>query len=258
MEMNRAADWKSELLGLTGLEDTNLDNRNRRICTSRFAIVERRRLWRDCLIRCFGALHPDVAFVAYDTVHDCVDSMEESQGISAIFLGVEQTEFPIDEIRKLVERFDPIPVVVLSDSEDFSQFVAARQWGVKGCVSANFSLETVFEAMKTGAAGGFVMTAAGIDTIQRAVARAPRPVEESGLGLTSRQAIVAEALRQGKPNKIIAYELGMCENTVKVHVRNILTKLNVTNRTEAAFKLNEQHTARMAEQAGSTPIGEVS
>ena len=46
-------------------------------------------------------------------------------------------------------------------------------------------------------------------------------------------------MRQGKANKIIAYDLNMCENTVKVHVRNIMKKLKAANRTEAAFKLNK-------------------
>ena len=42
-------------------------------------------------------------------------------------------------------------------------------------------------------------------------------------------------LREGKPNKLIAAQLKMQESTVKVHVRNILKKLRVTNRTHAAF-----------------------
>jgi DNA-binding NarL/FixJ family response regulator len=50
-----------------------------------------------------------------------------------------------------------------------------------------------------------------------------------------RQAAVIEALRQGKPNKIIAYELEMRESTVKVHVRNIMKKLKARNRTEVAY-----------------------
>jgi DNA-binding NarL/FixJ family response regulator len=57
--------------------------------------------------------------------------------------------------------------------------------------------------------------------------------------LTPRQRAVVEALRKGKANKIIAYELSMCESTVKVHVRNIMRKFNATNRTEVAFKASE-------------------
>jgi len=54
--------------------------------------------------------------------------------------------------------------------------------------------------------------------------------------LTKRQAAVAEEIRQGRANKQIAYALSIGENTVKVHVRNIMRKLNARNRTELAVK----------------------
>ena len=56
---------------------------------------------------------------------------------------------------------------------------------------------------------------------------------------TPREARIAEALRKGKANKIIAYDLNLCESTVKVHIRNIMKKLKATNRTEVAYKLSE-------------------
>ena len=59
-------------------------------------------------------------------------------------------------------------------------------------------------------------------------------------GLTHREEEVLALLRQGKPNKLIAYELRMSENTVKVHVRRIIKKLHVMNRTEAAYASDER------------------
>ena len=56
---------------------------------------------------------------------------------------------------------------------------------------------------------------------------------------TNRQSAVFEALKRGKANKTIAYELNMRESTVKVHVRHVMRKLKATNRTEAVYKLNE-------------------
>ncbi|MCB8878413.1 response regulator transcription factor [Acidisoma silvae] len=53
--------------------------------------------------------------------------------------------------------------------------------------------------------------------------------------LTRRQSEVFACIKQGKPNKTIAYELGMSESTVKVHVRNIMQNLGATNRTHAVF-----------------------
>lgn len=52
--------------------------------------------------------------------------------------------------------------------------------------------------------------------------------------LSNREFEVLLALQMGKPNKIIAYQLGVSEATVKVHVQHIFKKLGVTNRTQAA------------------------
>ena len=52
--------------------------------------------------------------------------------------------------------------------------------------------------------------------------------------LTPRESEVLARLRQGKPNKIIAHELEITENTVKVFVRRILMKLGASNRTAVA------------------------
>ena len=62
----------------------------------------------------------------------------------------------------------------------------------------------------------------------------------NGGKFSSKQLGVMNALRQGKANKVIAYELNMCESTVKVHVRNVMKKLQAKNRTEAALILNEK------------------
>src|SRR5262249_45823676 len=52
--------------------------------------------------------------------------------------------------------------------------------------------------------------------------------------LTARQKAVLELLRRGDTNKVIARRLGMREGTVKAHVRQIMRKFGVTNRTQVA------------------------
>ena len=47
-------------------------------------------------------------------------------------------------------------------------------------------------------------------------------------------------LKDGKPNKIIAYELGMAEATVKVHIRVLMRKLNAQNRTQVVLKAGDK------------------
>ena len=54
--------------------------------------------------------------------------------------------------------------------------------------------------------------------------------------LTGREISVVRAIQQGKSNKVIAYELNMCLSTVKVHVRNVMRKMDARNRTDVAMK----------------------
>jgi DNA-binding NarL/FixJ family response regulator len=53
--------------------------------------------------------------------------------------------------------------------------------------------------------------------------------------MTDRQRAVLLCLCQGDPNKVIGRKLGMTETTVKVHVREIMRKLGVVNRTQVAI-----------------------
>jgi DNA-binding NarL/FixJ family response regulator len=81
-----------------------------------------------------------------------------------------------------------------------------------------------------------------------------RQRRSNGLDLTLRELSVIDLLREGKPNKLIAVQLEMQENTVKVHVRNILKKLNATNRTHAALVANRLRDQDAEPVASPTPL----
>lgn len=66
--------------------------------------------------------------------------------------------------------------------------------------------------------------------------------------LTPRQIDVLEILQEGQPNKVIATRLRMTESTVKVHVRQIMRRLNARNRTEVAL-LAQRHLAAVRRMA---------
>lgn len=66
--------------------------------------------------------------------------------------------------------------------------------------------------------------------------------EKKGLkGLTERENGILQLLAQGESNKTIAQTLGISPDTVKQHVRHILTKLNLTSRVEAAVLFAVKH-----------------
>ncbi len=212
---------------------------------TRFVIIEGQRLWQECLAHSIGQLNPGVKLVGCDSVESYLDGNLFELSPDAIILRFTQNEMLETKtqasIRRLVKEAAPIPVVVLSDCENIDQMAAVLDCGVNGYIPASIGLRAIGDAIKTAASGGFLMTGQELKKLSQTIAKKTPVDEPCSELLTLRQSAVAEALRQGKPNKVIAFELGMCENTVKVHVRNILKKLEVINRTEAAFKLNKAH-----------------
>lgn len=70
----------------------------------------------------------------------------------------------------------------------------------------------------------------------------PNEIEPCSPKLSDRESEVLAALKRGLPNKLIADEMCLSENTVKIHVRNVMRKLGVTNRTMAALCETENTT----------------
>jgi DNA-binding NarL/FixJ family response regulator len=144
------------------------------------------------------------------------------------------------------------PVVLLSDRDDVDEVVTALACGVRGYITTSVEAEVVFAALRLINAGGTFIPAHAL----RAAAAKPiagsdctRRELMNGVELTPRELSVVDLLREGKPNKLIAAELQMQESTVKVHVRNIMKKLRVANRTHAASVAN-----RLFGQQASTAL----
>jgi DNA-binding NarL/FixJ family response regulator len=126
--------------------------------------------------------------------------------------------------------------MIISFHEEMSEITAAIELGARGFIPASLGLNAVVAAIRLASHGGVFIPTSSILQLRDRVA--PEAAAGDDGGFTARQKAVAEALRRGKPNKLIAYELNMCESTVKVHIRRIMKKLEARNRTEASYKLN--------------------
>lgn len=155
-----------------------------------------------------------------------------------------------DELRWLRANLPEVPVTLLADRDDAASMLAALRAGVRGYLPTSIGPEVARKALALVLAGGsYAPPSVLLDTDAPAADGPPRsPAEAASCAkleeLTPRQREVLALLGQGRPNKVIAQRLAMCESTVKVHVRQIMRKLGAANRTEVALKLRELATAQ--------------
>ncbi|MCX5578613.1 response regulator transcription factor [Kaistia terrae] len=207
-------------------------------------LIDRRALDRECLARGLLASQPNLEIRSFGSVEEWgVEGINRDE-TSAVLLSI-GGHSPADvavanAITSLGRNSPGIPVIILADSEAASHVLMALDHGVRGYIPSSIGLRVVVEVVNLVRAGGIYVPASSL-TGSRQEIMAPELEEDAdplAALLTPRQASVAEALRQGKANKIIAYELDLSESTVKVHIRAIMRRLQAHNRTEVAFKLN--------------------
>lgn len=207
------------------------------------AVVDARNLARECFVRTLSVSHPHLEIRGYRSATEWIGAIveEDTRPLAVLYnvgSGLPSDPGPADELARLVAAARPTPVIVLGDTEDLHEMIAALDAGAGGYIPASIGVDVVVEATRLSAAGGMFLPVASILAVRdRLAPRLPPTVPNEGR-FTARQAAVADALWRGKSNKVIAYELAMSESTVKVHIRNIMKKLQATNRTEAAFKLS--------------------
>jgi DNA-binding NarL/FixJ family response regulator len=208
------------------------------------AIIDRRALGRETLTQALAAADARIQSRAFADIGEWERSPYRND-TSVILLesdafGHSRPSLE-DELEALVAAHPDIPVVVMGESEDPRHIAEVLAQGARGYIPTSVSLSVAISALCLAMAGGIFVPVSALQ------APGPeRPEREqsvhSMLGLSERQAAVADAVALGKPNKIIAYELDLCESTVKVHIRSIMKKLQARNRTEVAFKLHAAKT----------------
>lgn len=203
-------------------------------------IIEKRALIRDCLRRCFESAS-EMKVIAVRSVDECLQISTTTSTSLVIFSvgGTLKNPETLRDIGRLVQGENARPMIVLSDGDDLEQIVSVLDNGARGYIPTDLALDVAVEAVRLVCAGGVFIPASSLVSVRQS-GETPRPAPHNSNGIfTARQAAVVDAVRRGKANKVIAFELKMRESTVKVHVRNIMKKLNAKNRTEVAFMANE-------------------
>jgi len=200
-------------------------------------IIDRRVLAGEILKLALHAEGEEFRSKAYADIEAWRNDTRDASGTATILLVIGSADAAnpglADNLQNLCRDFPENPMIVVGEIETSSQVARIIGYGARGYIPTSVGLPVAIGAISLVRAGG-VFVPASILLAQKASPDAS-PVQQL---LTERQAAIATALSRGKANKIIAYELNLSESTVKVHVRNIMKKLQARNRTEVAYKLH--------------------
>lgn len=151
-------------------------------------------------------------------------------------------------LRRLRAAGIETPALILTMSDAQEDLAAALRLGVRGYLLKDMEPEDVIAAIGRAARGELVVAPALMLKLAQMLDRErggpePRDVLAS---LTERERQILEHLARGESNKTIARALDISHDTVKLHVRHILAKLNLTSRVEAAVLAVEARAAAAA------------
>src|ERR1700730_13783738 len=214
--------------------------------SQRGALIDPKPLTRRSIADLLAKAFPEAAMVAASTGEELLEIDERRIGrpnLVVVYirnLGLTST-WVQSALELLRVRLPEASTVVLSDRDDVDDVNRALAHGVRGYIPTSVECGVAVAALRLISAGGTFVPAGALRSTAAKLDGQPegeRQRRSDGRDLTPRELSVIDLLREGKPNKLIAARLDMQESTVKVHVRNILKKLNAANRTHAAFVAN--------------------
>jgi DNA-binding NarL/FixJ family response regulator len=145
----------------------------------------------------------------------------------------------IEATRRITRENGDVAVVVLTMFEDDESVFAAMRAGARGYLLKGADLEEIVRAILAAAAGEAIFGREIAGRVIEHFARGPGSTVAAFPALTEREREVLELIARGKGNATIAHELMISLKTVRNHVSNIFTKLQVPDRAAAIVKARE-------------------
>ncbi|HEX9029766.1 MAG TPA: response regulator transcription factor [Anaerolineales bacterium] len=140
----------------------------------------------------------------------------------------------LQALRQVRELFPAVQVVMLTSSESDEHLYQAVRYGAAGYLLKNLDAEQLFDLIAGVVQGEAAMTREMASRLLKGVARRSTDPERGEETLTERELAVLRMVAVGASNQEIADQLTISINTAKSHIRSILDKLQLDNRTQAA------------------------
>lgn len=207
----------------------------------RVLVVDDHALFRSGLVTVIERLFPGAETIEAATAAAALAAAEKAKGLDLILQDLKlPDDNGFDLLGKLVAMLPETPLAVISATESLTAMTRAYQAGAKGYIVKSATADNLRHVLPLILSGETYIPAAAMAVLMNPAAPDPTGdmdgLPSATMALTGRQLEILKLMAQGMQNKDIAARLGTLEGTVKVHVRNILQKLGVSNRTHAVVK----------------------
>ncbi|MBP5215553.1 MAG: response regulator transcription factor [Alphaproteobacteria bacterium] len=196
-------------------------------------IADDHALFRDGLALSLERLMPEAVITQASGYSQVFKILNSEPLPDVLILDVEMQDLPwLESLKQIRQDAPELKIIVISASEDGRTIRTILNTGVKGYIPKRSEIKVFNNALRLVLDGGTYVP--------------PNLLENSSLNnisgrsiglktLTNRQTQVLDLIAQGKSNKQIAYDMGVSESTVKLHINALLRSLHVNNRTQAVI-----------------------
>lgn len=172
---------------------------------------------------------------AFESGEDCIDALEkELVDIVVMDIGLPYMT-GIEATKIIKEKFPSVKVIMLTSHDKQDEIISSFASGANGYALKDISINKLHDAIETVAAGSIWVAPQIANVIQKLFFNLD-PTPKQDFKLTEREKEVLRLLTQGLSNTEIANKIVVSTHTVKAHVANILSKLSVSDRVQAAVK----------------------
>lgn len=207
--------------------------------TIRLAVIDDHPLFREGVTRSLSEMEGFLVVGQGETRDDALRICEEVHP-DVMLLDISMPGGGIEAIQPILERAPGQRIVMLTVSEQADDVTTALSLGAKGYVLKGVGSRTLADIIRTVASGQSYVTPTLSARLLSELNGADTSKGNLFQELTVREREVLELVAEGLSNKHIAIKLNLQEKTVKHHMTQILSKLQVSNRTEAALVLRDQ------------------
>jgi two-component system nitrate/nitrite response regulator NarL len=194
----------------------------------RIVIIDRNEIAREGLRRVLSDC-------GIGSVETCADAGDLPEGSVHLVLVTSASTADAREACRMVREARPqARIVVLADDCCSDLVVDALADGADGVLSRAIAIDPMIAYLHLVVLGEKVIPSSVVDDMPSR-SRARRSAMPDPADLSVRELAVLERIAAGRANKLISRDLGIAEGTVKVHVKSILRKLGLANRTQAAL-----------------------